>query len=59
VTATGCRRATNGHGFKELIGHFHCTACQSYFYLSPRGNPDSLRCVCNAVNLNLSPKLKG
>ncbi len=45
--------------FKELIGHFQCGACQSFLYLSPRGNADSLRCACNAVNLNLAAKPKG
>jgi RecF/RecN/SMC N terminal domain len=44
--------------FKELIGHFQCGSCQSFLYLSPRGNPDSLRCGCNSVNLNLGAKPK-
>ena len=44
--------------FKELVGHFQCGACQSFLYLSPRGNPDSLRCPCNSVNLNLAAKPK-
>lgn len=44
--------------FKELVGHFQCDACQSFLYLSPRGNPDSLRCACNSVNLNLAAKPK-
>jgi hypothetical protein len=45
--------------FKELVGHFQCGTCQSFLYLSPRGNPDSLRCACNCVNLNLALKPKG
>lgn len=44
--------------FKELVGHFQCGACQSFLYLSPRVNPDSLRCACNSVNLNLAAKPK-
>lgn len=44
--------------FKELVGHFQCGACQSFLYVSPRGNPDSLRCACASVNLNLAAKPK-
>ena len=45
--------------FKELLGCFSCEKCESWFYVTPRGaNPDSLRCACNAVNLNLKAKPK-
>ena len=46
--------------FKELLACFHCEsdACQSWLYVTPRGTPESLRCACNAVNMNLKPKQK-
>jgi hypothetical protein len=42
--------------FKELLECFHCDKCQSWLYVTPRQRPESLRCVCNAVNLNLLSK---
>jgi len=44
--------------FKELVEHFQCGACQSFLFISPRSNPDSMRCACSAVNLNLAAKPK-
>jgi RecF/RecN/SMC N terminal domain len=44
--------------FKELLGCFSCDKCESWLYVTPRTNPDSLRCACNAVNLNLKSKPK-
>jgi hypothetical protein len=46
--------------FKELLACFRCEseACQSWLYVSPRGTPESLRCACNAVNMNLKQKPK-
>jgi AAA domain len=44
--------------FRDLVGHFQCGACQSFLYLSPRGRPESLRCACSGVNLNLAAKPK-
>jgi hypothetical protein len=44
--------------FRELLACFTCGSCGSWLYVTPRGNPDSLRCSCNAVNLNLKPKQK-
>jgi hypothetical protein len=44
--------------FKELLECFRCDKCQSWLYVTPRQRPDSLRCACNAVNLNLLPKPK-
>jgi hypothetical protein len=43
--------------FKELLGCFRCETCESWLYATPRVNPDSLRCACNA-GLNLKPKPK-
>jgi hypothetical protein len=46
--------------FKELLTCFRCESatCQSWLYVSPRGTPESLRCACNAVNMNLKLKPK-
>jgi hypothetical protein len=35
-----------------------CDKCQSWLYVTPRQRPESLRCACNAVSLNLLPKPK-
>lgn len=44
--------------FKELLGCFQCEKCESWLYVTPRGTPESLRCACNAISLNLKPKPK-
>ncbi|MER9095521.1 AAA family ATPase [Mesorhizobium sp. M0700] len=45
--------------FKELLECLRCEGCQSWLYVTPRGaSPESLRCQCNAVNLNLKAKPK-
>jgi len=45
--------------FKELLASFRCGGCQSWLYVTPaRGTPDSLRCQCNAINMNLKAKPK-
>jgi len=44
--------------FKELLGCFRCETCDSWLYITPRANPESLRCACNAISLNLKPKAK-
>jgi hypothetical protein len=44
--------------FKELLGCFRCDTCESWLHVTPRGIPESLRCSCNAINLNLKPKPK-
>jgi hypothetical protein len=44
--------------FKELLGSFSCETCESWVYVTPRGAPESLRCPCNAISLNLKPKPK-
>lgn len=44
--------------FKELLGCFRCETCESWLHVTPRGSPESLRCACNAINLNLKSKAK-
>jgi len=44
--------------FKELLECFRCDDCQSWLYVTPRQTPESLRCPCNAINLNLLSKPK-
>jgi hypothetical protein len=44
--------------FQELLGCFSCDKCASWLYVAPRVSPETLRCACNAVNLNLKPKSK-
>jgi len=44
--------------FKELLGCFRCETCDSWVYVTPRVNPESLRCDCAAINLNLKTKAK-
>jgi hypothetical protein len=42
--------------FKELLECFRCGTCGSWLHVMPRGSPETLRCDCNAVNINLKPK---
>lgn len=42
--------------FRELLECFGCDRCKSWLYVTPRMNPESLRCNCNAISLNLKPK---
>lgn len=45
--------------FKSLLECMQCSDCESWLYISPRGTrPDSLRCQCGNVNLNLKSKPK-
>jgi hypothetical protein len=44
--------------FRELLDCFRCEDCASWLYITPRGTPESLRCACNAISLNLKPKPK-
>jgi recombinational DNA repair ATPase RecF len=44
--------------FEELLECFRCDKCQSWLHVTPRQRPESLRCACNAVNLNLMLKPK-
>jgi hypothetical protein len=44
--------------YRELLACFSCPICDSWLYTAPRLNPESLRCACNAVNLNLKAREK-
>lgn len=44
--------------FKELLDCFRCKSCESWLHLSPRSNPETLRCSCNKMSFNLKPKQK-
>src|SRR5919106_180432 len=44
--------------YKDLLDRFGCSVCSSWLYVTPRVNADSLRCACNAVNMNLKTKPK-
>ena len=45
--------------FKDLLACFRCETCDSWVYATPRGpSPESLRCSCAAISLNLKPKPK-
>jgi hypothetical protein len=44
--------------FQELLKCFSCDKCSSWLYVAPRVNPETLRCACNGISLNLKPKPK-
>ena len=44
--------------FRQLLACFRCKDCESWLHVTPRMNPESLRCLCNAVSLNLKAKPK-
>lgn len=44
--------------FKSLLACFRCEKCDSWFHVMPRVIPETLRCACNTISLNLKPKLK-
>ena len=44
--------------FKELLECFSCETCKSWVQVTPRGTPESLRCGCSVISLNLKPKTK-
>jgi hypothetical protein len=44
--------------FRELLECFRCKDCQSWFYVTPKGIPESLRCACSGINMNLKGKPK-
>lgn len=45
--------------FRKLLSHFWCDQCHSPITILPKGpKPESLRCACMAVNLNLKVKDK-
>jgi hypothetical protein len=44
--------------FKELLECFRCAKCESWLHLTPRTQPETLRCTCNATSYNLKRKSK-
>jgi RecF/RecN/SMC N terminal domain len=44
--------------FRELLECFRCTECNTWLHVSPRGTPETIRCDCNKVSLNLTRKAK-
>jgi hypothetical protein len=44
--------------FMDLLDCFRCEKCDSWVHVTPRANPESLRCLCNGISLNLKPKPK-
>ena len=44
--------------FRDLPGCVRCEPCDSWIYLTPRVNPESVRCDCNGISLNLKLKPK-
>lgn len=44
--------------FKELMDCFHCPGCHSWLHVTPRVQPETLRCLCDAISFNLKPKPK-
>jgi hypothetical protein len=45
--------------FRDLLNRFRCETCDSWLYVTPhRGTPESLRCACNKISLNLKSKPK-
>ena len=44
--------------FKELMECFRCRVCNSWIYVLPKVNPQTLRCTCSDIDLNLTMKPK-
>jgi hypothetical protein len=44
--------------FKELMECFRCKVCNSWIYVLPKVNPQTLRCTCSDMDLNLTMKPK-
>ena len=43
--------------FKRLLAELRCSSCESWLYVAPRkGYPESLRCDCGSVMVNLKVK---
>jgi hypothetical protein len=42
--------------FKKMLAALRCPTCNAFVYLNPKRSPESLRCACNALNLNLNEK---
>ena len=44
--------------FNELMDCFNCPDCHSWLHITPRAQPETLRCLCGAISFNLKPKPK-
>lgn len=42
--------------FKGLLDCLRCDECDAWLYVTPRTNPETLRCACSSVSLNLKSK---
>ena len=43
--------------FRRLLAELRCSSCESWLYVAPRkGYPESLRCDCGSVMVNLKVK---
>ena len=42
--------------FKGLLECMRCPKCDSWLYVTPRGRPETVRCNCSAISLNLKSK---
>jgi hypothetical protein len=43
--------------FKELMDCFHCPDCHSWLHVTPRAQPETLRCLCGAISFNLTKQV--
>ncbi len=44
--------------FRELLDCFRCDSCDTWLHATPRGIPETIRCSCNKVSMNLTRKPK-
>jgi hypothetical protein len=44
--------------FRELLECFRCATCDGSLHITPRANPETLRCDCGKVSFNLKTKTK-
>ena len=44
--------------FNELLDCFNCPDCHSWLHITPRAQPETLRCLCGAISFNLKSKPK-
>lgn len=42
--------------FRELLQQFRCSNCDTWIHVTPRNEPEDLRCSCGALHLNLKGK---
>jgi hypothetical protein len=43
--------------FKELMNCFHCLNCHSWLHVTPRVQPETLRCACGEISFNLTKQV--